>query len=386
MKNRRLCNLFLVGFFIAAILMPLLFVNTTSGRISIAENRVLAAFPALFDAGANHQFIKQFEKWFNDNLGFRDDFVILNTKLQYYIFGRLTKTDTLIGKEQWTFYVNPDVIRDFQHLNVTDLRTIEQWRTALPRLDQYLKEKSIPFVMMLLPDKKTVYPEYYPPTIHQIGKTSRSDLLSNSLAANTTIDFLYLKDALLAAKQRTEVYSPRVDNAHWNSYGAFVGYRELIARVQKYHPNVRGLSWDDVAVNRYHREIKVYNAIPLAEMEYSVRSKRPLQAVQVPGALDQLKLNQADQCFKYVHPDKTLPKVLIFGDSYFYGQLIPFLAESFAEMNFIHISNMGRFAALVDLIKPDIVVFEVVERMLDGVMPYVVTSAEKLPQPNRQKQ
>ena len=35
---------------------------------------------------------------------------------------------------------------------------------------------------------------------------------------------------------------------------------------------------------------------------------------------------------------------------------------------------MGRFAELVDLLKPDIVVFEVVERMLDGVMPYVVSS------------
>lgn len=376
MKNNRYCSVFLVGCFLIAILAPLLFVNTTAGRVSAAENRALAAFPKFFaDAWrVNPQFITQFEKWFNDNLGFRDEFVIANTKMQYHVFGRLTKTDTLLGKEQWTFYVNPDVIRDYQHLNTSDVRPLEQWKTALAHLDQYMKAKSIPFVMMLLPDKKTVYPEYYPPTIHQIGKTSRSDLLSNLLATQTSVDFLYLKDTLLQAKQKTEVYSPRIDNAHWNSYGAFVGYQALIGRVQKYHPNVRGLSWADVDVSRHYREIKVYNAIPLAEMEYSVRSKRPLQAVQVPGAYAKLKLNQGDQCFQYLHPDKKLPRALIFGDSYFYGQLIPFLGESFAEMNFIHISNMGRFAELVDLLKPDIVVFEVVERMLDGVMPYVVSS------------
>ena len=114
MKNNRYCSVFLVGCFLIAILAPLLFVNTTAGRVSAAENRALAAFPKFFAEAwrVNPQFITQFEKWFNDNLGFRDEFVIANTKMQYHVFGRLTKTDTLLGKEQWTFYVNPDVIAD----------------------------------------------------------------------------------------------------------------------------------------------------------------------------------------------------------------------------------------------------------------------------------
>ena len=379
MKPIKIFHLFIVLCFIAAISLPLLFVNKSAGKISTAENRALAKFPALFstDGNMNPQFIKQFESWFNDSLGFRDGFVMLNTQLQYTVFSRLTKTDTMLGKDRWLFFVNSEVIKDYQQLNISDKQQIEQWGSSFEQVDQYLKGKNIPLITVLLPDKKTVYPENYPDTIFKVGNVSRTELLTNRLTANNKLDFVYAKDALVAAKQQAVVYSPRVDNAHWNTYGAFVGYLTLMERVQKYFPSLRGLSWADFEVVPYTREGKVYNAISFSETDYEFKLKYERKASQTQGVFDKLNLEHTTLCYSYTNPDKSLPKALIFGDSYYYLYLLPNLAESFSELIFIHNGNLKRMGSLVEKFKPDVVVLQSVERMFDYSMPRLVASMQE---------
>lgn len=370
----------MVAGFITAISVPLITVNTSKGRISASENRVLAGFPAFksSDGQINTKFISEFESWFNDNLGFRDKLVMSNTKMQYSLFGTLTKTDTIIGKENWLYYVTPEILKDYQQLNLPDDSTLKRWGDSLERINQYLADKDIPFITMLNLDKKTIYPEYYPNTIKKVGDTSKKDVLENYLLSNTSIDFFTPEKALTSEKSKINVYSPRYDNAHWNYYGSFIGYQELMKRVKNYYPNVKVLSWEDYNISKYTRETKVYNAVSFLEEDYGLNYTKKYSSNRTFGLLDNLNLKYSSEAYTFSNKDKGLPKALILGDSYFYGFLIPQLSESFSELTFIHSDNIDQLQTFVELTDPDIVIFENVERMWDHTMEVLNSSKQPL--------
>lgn len=380
MKVSKLFNILMVVGFIITITVPLITVNFSKGRISIAENRTLASFPAFktSDGKLNTQFINEFENWFNDNLGFRDKLVMSNTKLQYDLFGTLTKTDTMIGKENWLYYITPEILEDYQQLNLPDGNKLTSWGNSLEEINQYLKSKGIPFITMLNLDKKTIYPEYYPDTIKKVGHVSKREVLEEYLLKNTSIDFFTPEDALKSAKSKVNVYSPRFDNAHWNYYGAFIGYQELMKKVEGYYPNVKVLSWNDYNISKYTRETKIYNAVTFSEEDYALNYNKESSSTQTYGLFDNFNLKYNNVAYSFNNSNKDLPKALILGDSYFYGLLIPQLAESFSELTFIHSDNIDQLQTFVELIDPDIVIFENVERMWDHTMDVLTKSNQKL--------
>src|SRR5690606_16600111 len=98
--------------------------------------------------------------------------------------------------------------------------------------------KGVSFYLALIPDKKTVYPENYPDTILQDGNISKMDMITDYLNDKTDVKVINMTSALIKAKEDAVVYSPRVDNAHWNNYGAMIGYRELISEIQKDYKDV----------------------------------------------------------------------------------------------------------------------------------------------------
>lgn len=378
MRKVQFYNIMIVLIFLAAIFMPLIFVNNKPGKISTDENRVLANFPSLTtsDGKLNTHFIKGFEDWFKDNLGFRDKLVMANTLIQYNLFGHLAKTDTMVGKDNWLYYFTPDIIKDYQHLNLPSEQQLVQWGNSFGRINNYLKSKNIPFIVMLCPNKETIYPENYPSTILRIGKVSRTDIIANYFTNYMGIDLFTPIKSLLEAKSKATVYSPRYDNAHWNNYGAFIGYLDLMGKVKKYFPSTKVLSWNDFDIATYKREVKVYNAVPFSETDYSFKLKNSGTAFQTYGILDGLDLKSSALCYTYINSNKDLPKALIFGDSYFYGFLIPDLAESFSQLTFIHTANSDRIESLINLFNPDIVIYESAERMFDLTMPVLTNSIE----------
>lgn len=359
----------IIMLFIFVIFVPLVFVNTVPGKISTDENRALASFPS-FRTGDGKLNTKGFEDWFKDNLGFRDKLVKALTLIQYNLFGYLPKTDEIVGKDNWIFYYTTDIIKDYQHLNLPSEQQLIEWGNSIGRINNYLKSKKIPFIFMLCPDKKTIYPEKYPDTILKVGKVSRTDILTKYFTEKMGIDFFTPIKSLLEAKFKFVVYSPRYDNAHWNSYGEFIGYLELMNKVKKYFPNIKILSWNDFNITEYKRERKVYGAVPFSEIDYAFKLKNGSSATQTQRVLDSLNLKSSNLCYTYVNNNNNLPKVLILGDSYFYGlSIIPYLAESFSQLTFIHTANSERIESFIKSFEPDMVIYESAERMFDITVP-----------------
>ena len=378
MKTYKVYNILIIVIFILAISIPLITLNITPGAISEAENRVLASFPDIksTEGGLNKNFITEFEKWFNDRIGLRDKLVKSNTYLLYNIFNEITKKDTLVGKNEWLYYVTPEIIKDYQNKDLPTNSELSQWSSSLSKIDDYLKERNIPFVTMLNLDKKTIYPENYPDTIIKNGTVSRTDMFEKYILENTDIDFFTPKEALKAAKIKETVYSPRYDIGHWNNYGAFIGYLELMERVKKYFPEIKVLSWEDFDIQQYQRTFSLYNSISFSENDYQFTLKKGPTSYKTDGYLNNLNLSHGDLSVTYENTNKSLPKILILGDSYLYEFLTPHLAESFSELTFIYTDNLNNFQSYIDTFTPDIVVYENVERMFLSSMELLTNSRE----------
>jgi hypothetical protein len=74
----------------------------------------------------------------------------------------------------------------------------------------------------------------------------------------------------------------------------------------------------------------------------------------------------ADRLQHYVNksiPDA--PRLLICGDSYIYGFILPLIAESFSETLFISSGYTQQARVLTDVFMPDLVLYEIVERMFN---------------------
>ena len=188
------------------------------------------------------------------------------------------------------------------------------------------------------PNKHTVYSEYLPPTLHKLGKESRLDQVARYLQAYPEIQFIDLRPALFREKARRRLYH-RTDT-HWNDYGAFVGYQEIMERVSRAFPQVKRLSWEDFRVD-IEPEGKGGDLAGMLSLSDVIHEERiRLVPRFTPRAVDGTR-SYPDPVH---HPgrerviketgDRSLPKVLVFRDS-FAWPLIPFLGESFQSAVFL---------------------------------------------------
>ena len=139
-------KLLIVGFS-AIISIPFIFADKMGGGISNSENRRLAMMPFVNE---NHELIpdlgfselrERTEQWIDDNAYGRDYFYDLMLKANYYLFDVVEKKDLLLGDDNWTFYYNSDIIKDFQHNNIPSQETLNGWVNSFKQISDYYEEK-----------------------------------------------------------------------------------------------------------------------------------------------------------------------------------------------------------------------------------------------------
>ena len=316
------------------------------------------------------EFSGQFEKYYNDSFGLRDDLIRWNNRLRMCVFGESPVKGVRVGVDGWFFYANEWALEDYENVmpykpeELTAIRRIVEERRA------WLEQRGIKLFIVVAPDKHTIYGEYLPPTIHKIGKESRIDQVVKELKLDLEIEFIDTREALFRAKPSQRLYH-RTDT-HWNDYGAFVGYRELVERIALYFPNVRKLSLDDYTVSV--TEEKGGDLAGMLSLSDLIKEERITLAPKFtlrasdgtrpyPDPVDTAKYPGRDMIVKETK-DPRLPKALVFRDS-FSWPLIPFLAESFQSIVFIW--NFDFMPEIIEREKPDLIILEFVGRYINAL-------------------
>jgi hypothetical protein len=359
--------------FMLMLLTPLVLVDLSTDRISVQENRMLAGRPSLADIKAHPgSFIRQFDAWFKDSTGFREQLVSLYNAIDRnrWLNGDVRYTDGqytyLIGEQGHHYFadVNGRLISKFQGKQFLSDELLHNMAKKLEDVKLYLDSKSIPLVVMFCTDKESIYPEFYPKSIRRGPEPIQLEVLTKYLQDHTSVDVFSIRDALLERKNEYFLYY-LIDAmwftgafAHYNEIGAFFAYRELMKHVNIHFPQIALYELDDIEISYDEKEIPYVSL--LVEKTY-----RQLD----PSFFDTVALSRPftweNVAYENIEPE--LPVILFLRDSYAAEQYIgKYFAQQFGKTIFIHFFNIEHIEEYIERFKPDIVVFESAERGLEA--------------------
>ncbi|MCM1125248.1 MAG: hypothetical protein NC429_02120 [Lachnospiraceae bacterium] len=336
------------------------------------ENRMLAEYPSLFlpDGKLNEEYITQYETWLNDNLRGRGVLVKVNSTLQYRLFHRIVKSDTIEGQEHWLFANDPEQIMEYQHLNLLSEDNLNLYASKMQGISDYLKERGVSFYYFQCYDKETIYPEKYVAGINQIGTVSRTDQILNALQEQTDVKQISVKEMLLEHADE-KIYFHSTDLMHWNMKGAYLGYQAIIQELQKDYDQIPLLGESDFLITERNETAEIYG------FPYPCSESNPIYSLKEPRAAE--TTNQTTERWDFLHYKEHTHsyinescenklRILILGDSFVRMYIKDKIAESFYETLSIDWLNIPILDKVVDEYQPDIVIIESDQSALDNTI------------------
>jgi alginate O-acetyltransferase complex protein AlgJ len=231
--------------FIIALFVPLIGSAFHWDPVESSENRILARFPA-FPASwpksmSDWKTISHFSdlslNYYRDHFGFRNT-IIRGLSLAKFKGGLALDQSTgiIMGKNGWLFFPSngADVLAD-RNLDPFTPSEVDAWAHLLIQRNRFCEEHHIAFIAIIPPDKQTVYPEFLPDSITQIGPQSRLDqLIARLKEMNSGVTLIDLRPTLKEAKKYHQIYFKT--DTHWNDFGGYASYPVILAAVNKALP------------------------------------------------------------------------------------------------------------------------------------------------------
>lgn len=361
--ERKLKWMFIIAFF-AVIVMPLSTTNLKRNTISEAENRRLASLTFINneDGTINENFTSDFEEWINDNIGMRGALVLLNAKIQYYVFGVLANnSDYVLGPNGEYNYAPDSIIKTYQHFDLKDEETLQQMAEAYQFAKEYADSLKMQLYYFQCWEKQSIYPEYFPKTVIQHGTTSKTDQIVANISNNTDVVVISPKQELIDGKLDYSTYSRWGDPVHWTDRGAYIGYKKLMGAINENNSSIYKVLDDDdynITIGDYGQTI--FGGIHKEDFLETFEIRNP-QAVLTNEKLSLYSEDERHRFFTNENANNR-DRVLVLGDSYINNFILDDIAESFYETLIIWGDYSESLGEILDAYNPDILVVENAER------------------------
>jgi|TARA_B110000046_G_scaffold52468_1_gene58653 hypothetical protein len=317
-------------------------------------------------------FPKEAESYLNDNFSFRTPLLNLyhEIKFSYFKISPHPKK-TIVGNDDWFFVAGKEKDIYEGNRNFSKLE-LNQFSTEWKKRKKYLDSLNIKTYWVIAPFKHYVYNEKLPFNIYA-HKKRRVDQLKEHFEEN--LPNLIIDPILTLRKNKEErKLFYKMDN-HWNYHSGYLTTKLLLNKIKKDFPNIK---IEDISPHIW-KEKTVYTGI-----HYNVIGIEDLSEIrQMPIFNDPKSAEDKKYGFKYfedwAYPSefekrytnkkiKSGLKILFIRDS-FGNQLIPFVSEVFKESVFIFDSwQYGLNQPIIEIVKPDIVVFLGLETHLDNII------------------
>jgi alginate O-acetyltransferase complex protein AlgJ len=371
---RHLANIFILLVLLGTMLLPL--ASTISGidyGSALNENRRLAKFPGWPSTWESlAAFPEGYDAYLKDNFGLRRLLLRGFTLAKLKVFQESSHEDVLLGKNGWLFLNGKQVPRAY-YLGKVSLGESKRaaWRNWIAGKNAWLAERGIDHVFAVAPNKEWLYPEFAGLGPSLSGPGTLLDQLASDFRAHGQSGLLDLRPVLLHMKPEHQLYYCL--DTHWNNYGAYFGYAEIMSYLAQKKP--------------------AYTPHPLSTFRSTKDGKRSFDLADMMGAGDLLheapvgleafvlpKLSRRDLAIPKDSPlyqglldgwqpyvvsnEKGTGRVMLIADSY--GEALwPYLEYQFAETVVVRGSaDSQMLAAWCNEFKPDVVVEVIVERNL----------------------
>jgi alginate O-acetyltransferase complex protein AlgJ len=351
-------------FFTVIYAPPLTCILRPDEKWSNTEKRMLASFPEIpRNLKAISNFFKQFEDYYNDHFGFRDKLIHRYSREMEKRFGLSGVSNVMAGKEGWYFYAKDKILDDFRGITPLTEEQLVSWKTDFVRKKDWLAKQGIHYLFVLPPSKPTIYPEYLPDAFQNTKGVTHLEQLMDYLGKYPDVDIVNLKPEICKAKTKTQLFHKT--DTHWNKYGAFVAYKEIINKISRLFPE-HSFKYDFY----FHDTLKEGLGGDLAgmlDLQETLREMNPeLKERQYCAQPMELHLQlkdfgkERDPIMKGCKDAKL--RALVFRDSMFFA-LEPFFSENFNQVIYLWQSyDQKTVERMIEYFHPHIVIEERGER------------------------
>ncbi len=361
--------------FIIAIIIPILFINTESDKISQGENRFLANMPKLFDENGEFVFVKQeYEKFFNDNIGFRKEFTKLSASINYNIFNKSPLTFAQFGKDDWIFFATDDNLEIAYGEYPLTVEQLENLATEQETIYNILKLNGIEYALILPPSKVSVYPEKLNENL-EIIKTP-SDILADYIEENTNVPVIRLKQTLINEKENHQLYYKT--DTHWTYISTNIAAQKIaqefynLGYIQNNYSNVQ---FDFKEIDFYGDMIASMPNFEYLEPEKvneMYLTNAPFEKVEHPLIQEIIDNRDMNKYVSYNNETASNDvSFLLYSDSMFADRARgDSLAGYFTELDIIRFDYIYNQFFISDILElnPDIVAVSVTERLISRLV------------------
>jgi alginate O-acetyltransferase complex protein AlgJ len=301
------------------------------------------------------------EKYFIANFGLKRRLVQLHNIIGYRVVGDLQSNSVLAGRDGWLFLKQSFGWQSFRAEKPLSVAERQGWEAPLRAARRELARRQIPFLYVIAPSKETVHPEHLPASATRARSVTRLDEML-PLLSELGIDHLDLRSPLRDAAPAGALYD-KLDS-HWNGRGGEIATRLILERTAALlglPPGYAAPSWH-VAQRRSPNDLGALLALD----EYLVEDSNEVlpnerRAVRLePPEAKTLSISDRPKRLVFQVADPSLPKALIVRDS-FGTMLVPPLAEKFRRSVWLWTRDLD--FRLLDKEKPDIVIYEITERL-----------------------
>jgi hypothetical protein len=269
----------------------------------------------------------------------------------------------IAGDDGWLVYTAEGDIEDYQRVGLFSEEELAQFQKNLDALSAKYAERGIELIVVVVPNKNTIYPERVPSHVPVLGTESRLNQVIACLRARGNEQIVDLRPALIEAKTERQMYY--ATDTHWNDYGAYIAYAALLEAAGL---TPRPLS-DFEPITREPALLDLSDNIGATALPESKIQLTPL--FDLRAAYKNINLGGRRLMFSYVS-DESLPDLVIYYDSFFFN-VIPLLGEHFQHGLYVQNYTGGGLWNLswVDERHPDVVIIEFTERYLHDLPDFI---------------
>jgi predicted outer membrane lipoprotein len=297
---------------------------------------------------------------FEKNIWKRDTLISGFTRVRWALGDRVY-SQGLRGKDDWLEYSKDGNLDNYQNAKPASTEDLEKIREKIRRLYQQLRQRNITLLIVVIPNKATIYPDKLSDEIQKLGPESHLDQLRTYLKQNGPAVLLDLRPTLQAGRKKQDVFYRT--NTHWNPYGAFLGYTKIIQTLSNTYPQLQPKKLSEFKIKQgrqYLHDIpKLIGATNVLESGFEFILKQ--DDVQWGEKLNNDKIVPMQVG---TTPKTDAPSLLFYGDSFSTG-IKNMISQHFSKTTFIQNSSLQLdilSMQQVDKTKPDIVIIEFVER------------------------
>ena len=334
-------------------------------RVSEMEKRLLAPAPSPgWDWQSWLRLPTQTDRWFDDHMGFRQPLIHNHARLMIQLFQKSSSEKLILGQEGWLFFGDRNAVDHYRGVAPLSPSELERWQRVLEKRRDALAERGIPYLLVLVPDKNLIYPEFMPENLPRATTVHPLDQLVRHMNENSDVEVLDLRTALETAKTHAPVFH-RTDS-HWNDEGATVAYSAIIDRLAEILPPIQ--DQPSLEFTRKHAQEPGLGLARIVGMAYEF--PEDVTTVEVASPRSRITRKHRARYEERLERLKPVahgveasgyPRAVMFRDS-FGNALIPYLSEHFERILYVWDRDVD--TRIIDIEQPDVVIQEIVGRFL----------------------